>query len=133
MRQNGGHPLQGVVTEKLRLLRRLYDYGPESHTAKAVHFYRQGMFMKDYGDDQPWSGSFFHYFPTYHDLNDKQLRGYFTWRTNVRKGRFQPIPVSAAYIYVYELLNGIGADSLQDSLVKLDAFEKGFLDSGLGD
>ena len=124
---------EAELPDRIRQMISMYEYGSGSFQQKCRNFYRQGMFMKDYGDDQPWSGSFFHYFPTYHDLNDKQLRGYFTWRTNVRKGRFQPIPVSAAYIYVYELLNGVGADSLQDSLAKLDAFEKGFLDSGLGD
>lgn len=121
------------LPDKIRQMKSMYEYGSGSFQHKCRNFYCQGIFMKDYEDDQPWSGSFFHYFPTYHDLNDAQLRGYFTWRTNVRKGRFLPISTSAAYIYVYELLNGIGTDSLQDSLMKLAAFEKGFLDSGIGD
>jgi hypothetical protein len=51
----------------------------------------------------------------------------------VRKGSFQPIAASAAYIYLYELLNGVGADSPEDALKKLRAFEVGYLDSGIGD
>ena len=121
------------LPDRIRQMKSMYEYGSGSFQQKCRNFFRQGMFMKDYEDDQPWSGSFFHYFPTYHDLNDAQLRGYFTWRTNVRKGRFLPIPSSAAYIYVYELLNGIGTDSLQESLTKLQDFEKEFLDSGIGD
>ena len=121
------------LPDRIRQMKSMYEYGSGSFQQKCRNFFRQGMFMKDYEDDQPWSGSFFHYFPTYHDLNDAQLRGYFTWRTNVRKGRFLPIPTSAAYIYVYELLNGIGTDSLQDSLTKLEEFENGFLDSGIVD
>ncbi|MBQ2640972.1 MAG: hypothetical protein IJG15_03125, partial [Lachnospiraceae bacterium] len=35
--------------------------------------------------------------------------------------------------YVYELLCGIGASSPEDSLHKMQEFEKGFLDSGIGD
>lgn len=121
------------LPDKIRQMKSMYEYGSGSFQQKCRNFFRQGMFMKDYVDDQPWSGSFFHYFPAYHDLNDRQLRGYFTWRKNVRKGRFLPIPTSVAYIYVYELLNGIGTDSLWDSLLKLEEFEKGYLDSGIGD
>ena len=39
----------------------------------------------------------------------------------------------AAYIYIYELLNLVGAQSPEDALDKLKAFEQGFLDSGYGD
>ena len=70
---------------------------------------------------------------TYHDLNIRQLRGYFTWRTHVRKGDFRPIATSLAYLYLYELLCGIGTDSTEDALSKMKAFEAGFLDSGIGD
>ena len=121
------------IPDRIRQMKRMYDYSSGSFRQKCRNFYHQGMFMKDYEDDQPWSGSFSHYFPTYHDLNDRQLRGYFTWRTSARKGKYLPLPVSAAYIYVYELLNGIGTDSPQESLEKLQNFEKGFLDSGIGD
>ena len=38
-----------------------------------------------------------------------------------------------SYIYIYELLNGIGAESAEDSLLKMKAFEKNYLDTGLGD
>ncbi|MBP3878480.1 MAG: TerB N-terminal domain-containing protein, partial [Lachnospiraceae bacterium] len=115
-------------------LRRLYEYGRESSEARARNFYRQAVFMEDYEDDYPWSGGdFVRYFPTYHDLTLKQLRGYFTWRTGVRRGTFKPIAASAAYIYIYELLNGVGADSPEDVLKKLRDFEVGYLDSGIGD
>ncbi len=120
--------------ERLREMRRLYEYGRESSEARVKNFYRQAAFMEDYEDDCPWSGGdFVRYFPTYHDLTLKQLRGYFTWRTEVRKGTFKPIAASAAYIYIYELLNGVGADSPEDVLKKLRDFEAGYLDSGIGD
>src|SRR5699024_4494869 len=67
------------------------------------------------------------------DLNVRQLRGYFTWRTQVRKGVFHPITTSFAYLYVYELLNGIGVRSPEETLRKMREFEVGFLDSGIGD
>ena len=89
--------------------------------------------MEDYEDDAPWNGEFRRYFTTYHDLNLRQLRGYFTWRTRLRKGDFSPIAASLAYLYLYELLNGIGTSSPEDSLRKMREFEIGFLDSGIGD
>lgn len=126
-------PPKEKLPERLRQMRRLYEYGRESSEERAVNFYRQGKFMEDYEDDIPWQGDFLRYFPTYHDLTTQQLRGYFSWRACVRSGDFRPIPASAAYIYLYELLNGIGAVSPEDSLEKLCAFETGYIDSGLGD
>ena len=121
------------LPDRLREMRRLYEYGRESPTAKARNFYRQAVFMQDYEDDLPWTGDFVCYFPTYHDLTTRQLRGYFTWRARLRRGDVQPIASSAAYLYIYELLNGVGAASPEDSLRKLREFEEGYLDSGIGD
>ncbi len=121
------------VPDRLHEMRRLYEYGRESPTARARNFYRQAVFMQDYEDDLPWTGDFVCYFPTYHDLSTRQLRGYFTWRARLRQGDVQPIPTSAAYLYVYELLNGVGADTPEACLQKLRDFETAYLDAGLGD
>ena len=124
---------QDAIPEKLRQMRRLYRHDRMSTRDRAQCFYNQGMFMRDYEDDVSWTGSFVCYYPTYQDLTTNQLRGYFTWRKDIRKGEFRPIATSAAYLYVYELLNGIGTQSPEDGLRKLKAFEKGYLDSGIGD
>lgn len=125
-------PPREDVPTRLRQMRRYFDYSKESAEDKRRNFYRQARFMEDYEDDFPWEGYFRSYFPTYQDLTTKQLRGYFSWRTLIRKGVFHPIAESAAYIYIYELLNGIGASSPEDSLEKLRNFETGYLDSGIG-
>ena len=122
-----------AMPERLREMRRLFEYGRESTEAKAKNFYRQAVLMQDYEDDAPWSGEFLCYYPTYQDLTVRQLRGYFTWRTQVRRGEYQPIATSAAYLYLYELLNGIGCETPEDALQKMKAFEAGYLDSGVGD
>ncbi len=122
------------LPEKLRDMRRLFGYGGVPFEKRAEVFCRQAAFMKDYEDDCPWTGGdFVRYFPTYQDMTTQQLRGYFTWRTALRRGDYQPIPASAAYIYIYELLNGIGTSSPEESLQKLLEFEKGYIDSGIGD
>ena len=121
------------LPEKIRQMMRMYTHRNGSFAEKCENFYRQGKFMEDYEDHEPWNGAYSRYFLTYHDLNPRQLRGYFTWRTQIRRGIFEPMTTSLAYLYVYELLNGIGADSPEDSLRKLESFERGFLDSGVGD
>ena len=125
-------PVKESPPERLRQMRHLYQYGRESAASRAENFYRQAVFMQDYEDDVPWTGDFLCYFPTYQDLTTRQLRGYFTWRTKLRRGDWQPVSASAAYLYLYELLNGIGAASPEDALRQMDAFEHGFLDAGFG-
>ena len=129
----GRLPQAERIPDKIRKMQELYEYGHASDTARAENFYRQAVFMQDYEDDVPWRGPFVRYFSTYHDMSASQLRGYFTWRTGVRRGIFRPIDASAAYIYLYELLNGVGTASPEDVLQKLGAFEKGYLDTGMGD
>ncbi len=121
------------VPEKIRQMLSLYRFTGGTFKEKCRNFYAQGKFMEDYEDDLGWTGEYSRYFPTYNDLNIRQLRSYFSWRAHVRNGQFLPIPISAAYIYLYELLNGIGTASPEDGLKKMKAFEKGFLDQGLGD
>lgn len=118
------------IPERIRGMMALYDFGDGSFRQKCQNFYVQGKYMEDYEDDAPWDGRFQRYFTTYHDLRSEQLRGYFTWRTRLRQGCFEPIIPSLAYMYLYELLNGIGTTSPEDTLQKMQAFETGFLDAG---
>ena len=123
----------GPIPERLRQMRRLCGYSESSFLQKCKNFYTQAKFMEDYEDDVPWRGSFQQYYPSYRDLRTEQLRGYFTWRAAVRRGEYGAVPTSLVYLYLYELLNGIGADSVEDSLKKLRDFERGYLDTGLGE
>lgn len=121
------------IPPRILEMMRLYEPGDGSLPHKCRNFYRQGRFMEDYEDDLPWYGEFNRYFPTYHDLNLRQLRGYFTWRTEYRRGRVRPVTLSFAYIYLYELLCGIGTQSPAESLEKLREFDAAFLGAGYGD
>ena len=127
-------PEKPVVPERIREMRRMFKYGGREPLAvKAFRFRRQAVFMQDYEDDLPWHGEFFCYYASYRDLTINQLRGYFNWRAAVRRGEYHPIPTSAAFIYVSELFNGIGASSPEESLRKLKEFVAGSIDSGVGD
>lgn len=121
------------VPEKIQKMLDLYEYGDRSFLQKCRVFYRQGMFMKDYEDDALWYGYLERYYPVYHDLNIRQLRGYFAWRTQIRRGRFSRTCTTFVYLYLNELLNGIGAGSPEDSFSRLEGFYKGYIDTNMGD
>ena len=96
------------IPARIRKMYSLFEYEGGFMQVRAGNFYRQALFMQDYEDDVPWKGNYTYYFPTYHSLTVSQLRGYFSWRTRIRRGEYCPIPTSIAYLYIYELLNGIG-------------------------
>ena len=108
------------VPPMISKMRQMYEYGGGDPLLQAKNFYRQGKFMENFEDNATVSVHFQHYFPTYHDMNVSQLRTYFTWRTDVRKGVFKPTSLSYLYLYIYELINGIGVNSPQESLSKMD-------------
>lgn len=85
-------------------------------------FYEQGKFMESHEDNFQFTGEFNCYYPTYQSMNDNQLRGYFTWRTKVRKGIIEKTSSSFAFLYIYELLNNIGVNSPLDGFEKLTSF-----------
>ena len=93
---------------------------------EAELFYRQGTFMADFEDDCPYPGTFNSYFPTYNAMSDRQLRGYFTWRAAVRQGDVQESCLSFAYVYLYELICGIGVTDPMDGFQKLESFWRAY-------
>ncbi|MGO5318533.1 TerB N-terminal domain-containing protein [Bifidobacterium boum] len=48
---------------------------------RALDFYLQGASVADYRDTSAWHGIFRWQHPTYRDMDNAQLRGYFAWRT----------------------------------------------------
>ena len=87
--------------------------------SSAEIFYRQAQFMAQFEDDYSYAGEFIRYFPTYQSMSDAQLRGYFAWRTRVRRGEIVQTSLSYAYVYLYELLHCVGAESPEDAFKKL--------------
>lgn len=90
-------------------------------------FYEQARFMEHFEDDYPFEGRFDSYFPTYADMSAEQLRGYFSWRTAVRRGENKPAPTSFLFVYIYELLNQIGVETPEEGFFKLNAFFKHYI------
>ncbi|MBQ7542814.1 MAG: TerB N-terminal domain-containing protein [Clostridia bacterium] len=114
--------MNNYLPEKCRRMRKLAFQGGTRSMTSAEIFYKQGKFMEDYEDDCPYRGTFFRYYPTYESMSDSQLRGYFTWRTQVRQGNVEQTELSFVYVYIYELLNGIGVADALDGYQKLLGF-----------
>ena len=86
-------------------------------------FLKQAKLLANYEEDEyGGSGSLRHYYTTYQSLSDRELRSYFSWRTKLRRGELQETSLSFAFLYVYELLNQVGAADPMDGYRKLTDF-----------
>ena len=117
-----GSQLASYVPEPIRQMRALARRPEARSWSDARLFVEQARLMVDYTDDCPYDGTFSRYFPTYAAMNDRQLRGYFTWRSHVREGRIEKTPASFAYVYLYELINGIGVDTGEPAFRAIESF-----------
>ena len=114
--------MSNYTPPKIEQMRKLAEGQGSYNWSSPKLFVRQGRLMADYEDDFAFSGTFFRYYPTYQLMSDVQLRGYFSWRTKVRRGQVEPTALSFAFVYIYELLNLIGVSSPQEGYEKLVAF-----------
>ena len=120
--------MQNFLPDQYRKMREISRWqddpkgGAGRWLSEAELFYRQGLLMADFEDDCPYNGTFKSYFPTYNAMSDRQLRGYFTWRAQVRRGTVEETSTSFAFLYLYELICGIGVDNPLDGFNKIKAF-----------
>ncbi len=114
--------LKSYLPEKYRQMRQIAFRREGVYYDTSRLFYEQGKFMEDFEDDYLFNEDFVRYFPTYRDLSDSQLRGYFSWRTKVRHGEFESTTLSFAFLYMYELLNGIGVSTPEEGFQKIRSF-----------
>lgn len=123
-----GRQMQNFLPDQYRKMREISRWqddpkgGAGRWLSEAELFYRQGLLMADFEDDCPYNGTFKSYFPTYNAMSDRQLRGYFTWRARVRRGTVEETSTSFAFLYLYELICGIGVDGPLDGFSKIKAF-----------
>ncbi len=118
--------MQNYTPPKIEQMRKLAEGQGSYNWSSPKLFVRQGRLMADYEDDFAFSGTFFRYYPTYQLMSDVQLRGYFSWRTMVRRGQVEPTALSFAFVYIYELLNLIGVSSPEEGYEKLVAFRNAY-------
>ena len=88
--------------------------------------------MEDYEDDCPFAGTVPLYQPEYRDLTPNELRGYFTWRAALRRGEVSAHCDAFVYLYLSELMLGVGAANAAEALDCMDAFASAYFSAGYG-
>ena len=88
--------------------------------------------MEDYEDNCPFAGTVPLYQPEYRDLTPNELRGYFTWRAALRRGEVYPHCDAFVYLYLSELMLGVGAANAAEALDCMDAFASAYFSAGYG-
>ena len=126
-------PVPAPVPAPIKQLRRLQEISRSRFLPTSELFVQQGKMLASYEDDTVYKKPVLHYFPTYRSLSNEELRGYFGLRTRYRHGRPERTSESFAFLYIYELLNGIGVSSPEEGLAKLKEFlvTYGELDAGI--
>ena len=106
---------------------------PAYRQSRESIFIKQGKLLAAYEDDYVYDRQVLRYFPTYQSLTNPELRGYFSWRTKLRRGNLQKTSLTYAFLYIYELLNQIGVTDPMDGYRKLTEFRDayGALDDGI--
>ena len=110
----------------LRTARSLENDPSHPWQSRESIFIKQAKLLAGYEDDYQFYSSVVHYFPTYQALSDSELRGYFSWRTRLRKGDVQKTSLSFAFLYIYELLNQIGVSEPLEGYQKLVALRDAY-------
>lgn len=114
--------MERYTPSQYRAMRKMAKGTGIYYESDAKIFYEQGRFMEDFEDDFDYQGEFSRYYPTYQSMSDQQLRGYFSWRTKVRRGLIEKTSLSFVFVYIYELLNRIGVKSPEDGFHTLKNF-----------
>ena len=115
------------IRERFYAMRHLATNSPFARNDTGL-FYKQAKFMEDFSDDYPENAIFSMYFPYYQHMGYEQLRTYFTWRTKARNGQYPQTSLSYIFLYIYELLSGIGVHNPAGGLDKLMALWDAYRD-----
>ncbi|MGN0690976.1 MAG: TerB N-terminal domain-containing protein [Oscillospiraceae bacterium] len=118
--------LPNFVPEKITEFKENFSKREYLGYSNSKKFYVMGKYMEDFEDSFDRHKSYFCYFPTYSQMDVKQLRTYFTWRTKVRKGIIEETSLSYVYLYMYELINLIGVKSAEEAFYALKSLYEGY-------
>ena len=117
----------------LRTARSLENGPNNAWQSRESVFMKQAKLLANFEDDYAYECNVVRYYPTYQALTDQELRGYFSWRTKLRRGNIQKTCLSFAFLYIYELINQVGITDPMDGYQKLKAFRDAYgqLDEGI--
>lgn len=121
IRPRNPQPTERIPT-MLRTARSLENGSNNAWQSRESIFLKQAKLLANFEDDYRFNGTVVRYYPTYQALTDQELRGYFSWRTKLRKGEVEKTSLSFAFLYIYELINQVGVTDPLDGYLKLKAF-----------
>jgi len=99
-----------------------FGYSPSSPST----FFKQARIAVDLDDDYEHVAEFYSQLPSYQTMSDAQLRTYFTWRTQLRRGHIDPIALPYALLYCFEIINNVGVATPAEGLARLIEFWSAF-------
>lgn len=103
----------------IRTARSLENAMPDRWQSREATFLKQARLLARYEDDYAYTAPVVRYYPTYQSLTDQELRGYFAWRTKLRRGEVRKTSLSYVFLYIYELLNLVGVEGPEEGYRKL--------------
>lgn len=115
-------PQDELMLDKIGEMRDLEETSDNRYiTGRCVEvtMIKQGLFMADVEDDFNRRVFCALQQPVYMAMSNSQLRTYFTWRTDVRRGKYPEIDKPYVLLYCYELLNKIGVSSAAEAFGRL--------------
>ncbi len=112
------------ITE-MRGLNEIFYNGYLLTQCAEISIVKQGEFMAEVTDDFGRRAFCGISRPIYGALSNPQLRTYFTWRTDVRRGVYLETDRAYIMLYCYELMNKIGVISAADAFGRLLAVWEG--------
>ena len=121
-----GRQMKSFLPDEIHAARQLAKSPQYRFSSTPAVFYAQAQLLQSYEDDFEQEETFSRYYPTYEDMTNAQLRAYFSWRTKVRRGNIERGQLSFAFVYLYELINGIGAGTPEEGYEQLCAFAKAY-------
>lgn len=111
---------------------------PEEHSRAvfvqdvSVNMVEQLRFMQDFEDDFANEIELDQDFMSLDEFSSEQLRSYFSWRSRVRKGRYETGDPGKLKLYYVELVNNIGVASPEDGIRKILALWRKVRDYMIG-
>lgn len=115
-------PQDELMMNRISRMRALEEVSHNGYIVKRcaeVTLVRQGLYMADVEDDFERRVFCAVPRPVYAAMSNSQLRTYFTWRTDARRGKYSEIDKPYVLLYCYELLNKIGAANACEAFEKL--------------
>lgn len=107
------------MLDKIKEMRTLEEHYDRTYRCTELTLVKQGEFMTDVEDD--FSRRVFCALPEpfFAAMSNSQLRTYFTWRTDVRRGKYAAVDKPYVLLYCFEMLNMIGVPNAEKAFGKM--------------